>query len=251
MKATKPAPKGTPLGFTLTELVVIMALVFVLGGLLVSSALRNSRQIKRAQCASNLQQFTLAMTILANENDDKFPTNSVGFWAWDTPWPIGTFVESTGSKWSVMYCPGTAPRFSEALNLQLYNYAPPALRVLGYVNTLPGSPGVQVTNHNPTLMPPLVQTTPFVFARVLPADRVLLADATISGAGQNNIGIYETYNYTQIPGGFPGAAHLSPHLSGKTPAGGNLGMMDGHVEWRRFPDMSPRSPAPNTPTFWW
>ena len=251
MKAIPPSPKAKPSGFTLTELAVIIAIFSVLGALLLCSAFRNSRQVKRVQCASNLQQFTLAMHILAHENDDKFPTNSVGFWAWDTVWSVGTFVETTSSKWTVMYCPGTSPRFSEAMNSQLYNYAPPNLRVLGYANTLPGSFGVQATNHNPTLLPPLAQVAPFAFSRQLPADRVLLADATISDAGQNNGTLRNTYNYTQIVGGFSGAAHLSPHLSGRLPAGGNMGMLDGHVEWRRFADMHPRSPAPNTPTFWW
>ena len=249
MKAIKPAPKGTPSGFTLTELVVILTLLSVLGGLLISSALRNSRQIKRAQCASNLHQFTMAMHMLVNENDDKFPTNSVGFWAWDTLSAVGTFVEDTGCKWTVMYCPGTSPRFTEAINFQLYNYTP-NFRVLGYVTTLPGTYGVQVTNHNPTLTPPLVQTAPFAFTRALPAQRVLLADATVSDASQNNIGLYETYNYTQIVGGFP-SPHLSPHLTGRLPAGGNLGMLDGHVEWRRFNEMHPRSPNVGVPTFWW
>ena len=242
---------GTPRGLTLIELTVVIAFVSVLASLLIVSALRNSRQLKRVQCASNLQQFTLAMTMLANENDDKFPTNNVGFWAWDTVSVVGTFVEGTGCKWTVMYCPGTSPRFTEAMNFQLYNYTV-NFRVLGYVNTLPGSSGVHPTNQNATLVPAPVSTAPFAaLPAPLPADRVLLADATISDAGQNNEAQRNTYNYTQIVGGFAGSPHFSPHLSGNIPAGGNLGMLDGHVEWRRFADMHPRSPTPSTPTFWW
>ena len=252
MNTKPPAAKGVPSrssGFTLLELAVVMALVLLIASVFVSSALRNSRQIKRAQCVNNLQQFTMAMHMLAYENDDKFPTNNVGFWAWDTVSSVGTFVESTGCKWTVMYCPGTAPRFTEAVNFQLYNYTP-TFRVLGYVTTLPGTYGVQATNHNPTLIPPLIQTGFLSFTRQLPADRVLLADATLSDAGQNNIGIRDTYNYTQIVGGFV-SPHLSPHLSGRLPGGGNLGMLDGHVEWRRFSEMHPRSPNVGAPNFWW
>ena len=247
-----PRGKNANAAFTLTELAVMVGVIGVLTCLGVATMFRNSSQLKRAQCSSNLRQFTLAMTILANENDDKFPTNNVGFWAWDTLWAVGTFVESTGSKWSVMYCPGTAPRFSDALNSQLYNFSFPSFRVLGYVNTLPGSSGVSATNQNATLLPAQILTSPFFFPPVpLPSDRVMLADATISDAGQNKEALRNPYNYTQIVGGFAGPAHLSPHLSGRIPTGGNLGMLDGHVEWRKFTDMHARSPNSGTPTFWW
>jgi prepilin-type processing-associated H-X9-DG protein len=36
------------------------------------------------------------------------------------------------------------------------------------------------------------------------------------------------------------------------PAGGNVGMLDGHVEWRVFPQMHVRTPqGSGTPVFWW
>ena len=40
-------------------------------------------------------------------------------------------------------------------------------------------------------------------------------------------------NYTSIQGGFA-YPHVSPHLKGNVPAGGNLGFKDGHVDWRGF-----------------
>jgi prepilin-type processing-associated H-X9-DG protein len=51
-----------------------------------------------------------------------------------------------------------------------------------------------------------------------------------------------------VQGGF-GKPHTSPHLIGNLPAGGNLGMLDGHVEWRKFQDMQIRSAS--GPFFWW
>jgi hypothetical protein len=38
-------------------------------------------------------------------------------------------------------------------------------------------------------------------------------------------------------------------LKGNVPAGGNLGFKDGHVDWRDFKLMTPRTPG--GPYFWW
>ena len=54
--------------------------------------------------------------------------------------------------------------------------------------------------------------------------------------------------YTEIQGGWS-KLHRSPHLNGKLPSGGNLGMLDGHVEWRKFPAMHVRTVQ--GPYFWW
>jgi type II secretory pathway pseudopilin PulG len=110
-------------GFTLLELLVIITVIALLISLRLPALARATDQSKRAQCASNLRQFALAMHIFANDNIDLLPTNGVGFWAWDTSPYIGSFVESTGSKWTVMYCPGTSPRFTDTDNWEYYNFS--------------------------------------------------------------------------------------------------------------------------------
>jgi prepilin-type processing-associated H-X9-DG protein len=41
-------------------------------------------------------------------------------------------------------------------------------------------------------------------------------------------------------------------MAGKVPAGGNVGMLDSHVEWRKFQQMLPRTdPSSGAPVFWW
>jgi len=237
--------------FTIIELVVVLAVIALLILIRVPAMARATKQSKRAQCASNLRQFTLAEHIFANDNGDRLPHNSVGYWAFDTSWDIGTFVESTGSKWTVMYCLGTAPRWSEQDDLNLYNYASPSYRVLGYANTFPGNPAVSSTEINPTLTPRSIQIGFNLYATPPASQRVLLADVTISPYTQNNPALRFTYNYTSIPGGYA-KTHLSAHLIGQFPAGGNAGMLDGHVEWRKFDDMMPRTdPVSSSPVFWW
>jgi len=45
---------------------------------------------------------------------------------------------------------------------------------------------------------------------------------------------------------------LTPHMNGNVPLGGNLGMLDGHSEWRKFQFMFPRDQTGSgAPVFWW
>jgi prepilin-type processing-associated H-X9-DG protein len=236
--------------FTLLELLVIIAVLVLLISLRLPALARATDQTKRAQCASNLRQFTFAMHIFANENEDRLPANSAANWAWDVSSYIGTFVESTGSKWTVMYCPGTEPRFTDVEHWERYNYAP-GFRVLGYANTFPANPGVAATNINPTLTPAPILVSFGLYSMPLASQRVMLADATLSAPGQNNPAARYTYNYVAIQGGYA-TAETSAHLAGHFPVGGNLGMLDGHVEWRKFDDMTPRTaPGASSPVFWW
>jgi hypothetical protein len=80
------------------------------------------------------------------------------------------------------------------------------------------------------------------------SDRVLVADATISNGTTQPGYAHPENNYTTISGGFY-KQHVSPHLNGNIPAGGNVGFKDGHVAWRKFELMAPRTLS--GPYFWW
>jgi prepilin-type processing-associated H-X9-DG protein len=78
----------------------------------------------------------------------------------------------------------------------------------------------------------------------------------MSDVGQNDPTKVGSYKWAGIQGGLGTALlHQTSHLNGKLPAGGNIGMLDGHVEWRKFAVMVPRSnPTANgvsIPVFWW
>lgn len=240
-------------GFTFTEMLVVIVLLGVLGSLFLAMAAGGASKTKRAQCAANLGQFNQAIQIFGNENDGRL-TNApgVGFWPWDFAWSVGSFVESTGSKWTAMFCPGTSPYYTQTDNWQLYNFAPGNYRVIGYTHTLPGSGYLFATNINHTLLPEPIQIGFGVFVRPRPAERVLFADATISDYGQNNTALKysPSYRYTSTQGGYS-KPHLTPHLKGRFPAGGNVSMLDGHVEWRGFDQMVSRVASGSIPGFWW
>ncbi len=241
--------------FTLIELLVVIAIIAILAAMLLPALARAKERAKRIQCLNAQKQFALAMTMYANDNKDYLPAHqtgamgSQGYWAWDLPWDVGTTMNQNGTQYKIFYCPSTSPKFSEQDWFNLWNYATNNYHVLGYAMTLANTATVAVSNQNVKITPQPIQIGPI---SVLPtaSDRVMIADATLSMPGQDNESQRYTYNYTSVPGGYI-KPHTSPHLKGSIPAGGNLGMLDGHVEWRKFELMKVRTVGGGSPTFWW
>jgi prepilin-type N-terminal cleavage/methylation domain-containing protein len=257
------------LGFTLTELVVAIAVLALLAGLFVCAALRNSRVIKRAQCTANLRQFALVTHIYASESRDKLPEISVGAWAWDVPVNVTGAMLDRGMERKHFYCPGTAPRFNDNYNFlnpypnSLWTFGQPGFRIIGYLVAFsgpasnPGSFLASLTNQNTTIVSERIRLSTTTYSNIVPpnSERVLLADATIS---ENSAGTpanpAPAGSFVNVVGGFSVngtlVPHLSPHLNGTLPAGGNLAFKDGHVQWRPFAEMSLRATGQSR-GFWW
>jgi len=248
--------------FTLHELIVVIAILSLLGGLLLTALhQRASWQIKKVKCAANLRQFAQATQLYTAENNDKLPvSNLANNWAWDVPATITDSLLRYGMTPRAFYCPGTSPRFDDKLNFQngpgssLWNYfGGYTLRIIGYTTTFSGS-GIILSNQNTTLLPENPRINSFTDYPAPPnSERVLLADATISyNRAGSPINPAPAGSFTSVVGGFP-VPHLSPHLKGELPAGGNLAFKDGHVGWRKFMDMSQRASgqAVPAPGFWW
>jgi type II secretory pathway pseudopilin PulG len=235
-------------GFTLLELLVIVGMIAILVVLQLPALAGAKNQSTRAQCAGNLRQFALAMQIYAGENNDNLPTSGAGNWPWDLPWNAGNVITQWISS-RLVFCPGTAVRFSDQDNAVLWNFGSPSYHLTGYALTSPGF-GEIATNQNTKITPQSYSPGPIILPGQLPSQRVLLADATISSPGQYNYSQRYTYNWTSIAGGYA-KAHISPHLRGQFPLGGNVGMLDGHIEWRKFDDMQCRVNSGSVPGFWW
>jgi prepilin-type processing-associated H-X9-DG protein len=239
-------PKAGKSAFTRADLLALLSVLALLAVMALPSLGRVSGKTTIAQCAANLQQYDLALQIYGNENQDNLPTNSGGNWVWDASLSLTSFLTNTGVKWTELYCPGTSPRFTEQDNRSLFNFG--GVHILGYAGTVPGAAALSATNINATLT---LQRVPYfaVFFPVKPASRVLVADATLNDTGTSSVyAVMLTYNWVNIDGGFA-KLHLSPHLKGTVPLGGNVGMLDGHVEWRNFKNMLARTSS--SPYFYW
>jgi hypothetical protein len=218
----------------------------------------------RTQCLSNLKQCFIGLSMYGGDFNDKQPTFGnvpIGFWAWDLPWAAGPYLLSGTTQHKVAFCPGT--KYSDEDNRQLWNWSPGNLtdadplndgyRVVGYALTLPSTPSLIASNRNPKLSvndPVQVGFGTFVTPKL--TEKALMADATITPPSQITTAQKNTYRWTGIMGGFQ-KDHLTAHLApGGKPAGGNILMKDGHVEWRKFNNQEfvCRTDG-GSPGFWW
>jgi len=239
--------------FTLIELLVVIAIIAILAAMLLPALSKAKEQAKRTQCMNNLKQIVTAVHIYALDSKDKLPAwNNTGNWCWDLPWDVGNQMEQSGTSHKVFYCPGTAVRFTDQDNWNLYySFATNNFHVLGYAMTFPGEASLNPTNYNKSLIPQPIDSGAITYPPPSVSERVLASEAVISQPNQNKVASRDTYNYLDVTGGYM-KHHLTGHMASKTPAGGNLGMLDGHVEWRRFQNMLPRTdPNSGAPVFWW
>jgi prepilin-type N-terminal cleavage/methylation domain-containing protein/prepilin-type processing-associated H-X9-DG protein len=111
--SARPArPRG---GFTLVELLVVVAILALLAGMLFPVLARAREQAHRAQCTSNLQQIARAFAVYAEDYDDRLPSDAAAdvysleavrkIWFWK----IVPYLKSTG----VFHCPADPIRTAQ------------------------------------------------------------------------------------------------------------------------------------------
>lgn len=62
-------------GFTLVELLVVVAIMAILAGLLIPAIIAAQEKGRRVDCMNNLSQFGKAMMMYAIDHDEAFPSN--------------------------------------------------------------------------------------------------------------------------------------------------------------------------------
>ena len=150
----------------------------------------------RTQCLNNVHQIEIAVNSYTVESIDKLPVlTGTAAWAWDLPTPAADLMLKNGMTKKSIFCPGTAPRFTDKENWAgpgtgpdstLWNFnAAGEFHIVGYALAFTGAASkLDPTNQNTTLQPETVKNTLLGTSMTTSiSDRVLIADATISPDG--------------------------------------------------------------------
>ena len=222
-----------PAGFTLVELLVVVAIIMLLIMLMMPAVSRAMERARRVQCAANVRTFVQTTIGIASSEGGRFPVLHSGTSSyWFTLAARERLVERHGMVRKMFYCPSNQRQWNFDAFWTWNNQPSNSNSVWGYVYAVnDGHLGYQ-----PVEIP---RPGPYTATMMTdhPVEKVLWCDLNRSWMGFSWFG----------PDTRRGANHL---VRLPYPDGGNVGYLDGHVTWVPFSDMKPRLSGGGFAVYW-
>jgi len=223
--------------FTLIELLVVIAIIAILAALLLPALAGAKERAKRANCLNRLRQFTLAVHMYSNDHEDRLPSGQTDNGdSRDTHTPIiSTAMRDVLLRYSdeprVFDCPNLENWFERRDGWRVhpgYGFAIAYHYMGGQSNT----PWPLVASANRTWISPRTTADD--------PNLVLVADLNVFAPSYQRILAPHCASGPQVRE--EGYFDANPAAFSQTPAdigakGGNVGLLDGSVAWRRIEQM--------------
>lgn len=251
-------------GFTLIELLVVVAVIMLLLSILIPVMIAAREQAYRVVCASRERNILLGLTVYATNNNYNLPENRASVAPNGTLSP-GCYSISPiwiGHCYAVQIFRNMGRDVSEyeekPFDIQMYQYflCPSnnfQRRNLGwFCNAWDEVPKIYWLYNTGYLF--LVGADWPIYGKDGLPDPVKKFVGRIDISRTSEAELVVDFTYEPKEGEFGITTHLNPsctsHLyNGSKPAGGNVGFVDGHVEWRKFSEMCRRFKGGGW--FWW